>query len=243
MHDSWIWAVGAVLVGVGSGAVGASLVRSGAVRGREDRPEIVDAARALAIFLFLVMSVLGVIVAVGVTNPDHLEPVPTKLLDYSPHALAAAVMLIVGRALGFIAAGYTYRGMPRTSDRLRRQCSESVRWVITAAAFVLALRQLGLDTTVLNIVAAAMLFGLAAAFALLVGLGGRDISREITHGRYVSRMIRVGDDLEVDDVRGTVVALLPASIAVRRLDGAIVHVPNTKVFGSGPVVRRSDVRQ
>ena len=48
MIDPWIYATGAVIVGLLSGVVGAALVRRIILRGREDRPEANDAARATA---------------------------------------------------------------------------------------------------------------------------------------------------------------------------------------------------
>lgn len=239
MDDTWLYAVGAVIVGVAAGLVGAALVRAGAVKGREDRPEVVEAARAVAIFFFLCMVALGVIVAIGVTNPNDLEPIPRRLVDDAPTVLLGGAIVIVGRALGYLAAGAVYRSMSRSSARLRERCASGVRVLVTAASVVLALRQMGLDTTVLDIVVAAVVFGAAAAFALLVGLGGRDLSREVSHGRYLARTLRIGDDLQVGAVRGVVVGLLPASVALRLDDGSVVHVPNTQVFGSAPRVRRT----
>ena len=45
MVDPWIMALGAVVVGLLSGVVGAALVRRALIKGRENKPEIVDAAR------------------------------------------------------------------------------------------------------------------------------------------------------------------------------------------------------
>jgi hypothetical protein len=58
------------------------------LKGREDRTEITDAARAASIFVFVFFAAIGVIVAVGVTSRDSLRPFPAKLLSYSPHVLA-----------------------------------------------------------------------------------------------------------------------------------------------------------
>ena len=70
MIDPWIWATGAIIVGLLSGLVGAALVRRIILKGREDRPEAHDAARATATFLFLFFAAVGVIVAIGFTNPS-----------------------------------------------------------------------------------------------------------------------------------------------------------------------------
>ena len=69
------------------------------------------------------------------------------------------MILIAGRAIGFAVAGYLRGALSRSTTRVRTQITEASRIVITAAAAVLALRQLGIDTTILNILIGAMLFG------------------------------------------------------------------------------------
>ena len=111
--------------------------------------------------------------------------------------------------------------------------------MVTVTSGVLSLRQLGVDTAVLNIMIGAVLFALALAFALLVGLGGRELGRELAFGRYLHRFLRVGDQLEVGDVAGEIVALHPASVEVRTEDGSSVHITNSAVFTELPRTRFS----
>jgi hypothetical protein len=236
MIDPVIWAAGAVVVGLLSGVVGAALVRLAILKGRENRLEAVDAARATSIFVFLFFAAMGAVVAVGVTSRDTLRPIPARLLAYSPHVLAAGLILIAGRALAFAVAGYVKGALAESTTRMRGKLAESIRVVVTVASGVLALRQLGIDTTILNIAIGAMLFGLAAAFALLVGFGGRELGRELVTGRYLPRMMRVGDDVEIGEVSGTIVAMHPASIEVMAADGSCVHIRNSQVFDTMPRV-------
>jgi hypothetical protein len=148
------------------------------------------------------------------------------------------MILIAGRAIAFAVAGYLRSAMSRSTTRVRTQVTEACRVVITAAAAVLALRQLGIDTTILNILIGAMLFGLAAAFALLVGFGGRELSRELAFGRYLARILQLGDELTVGEVVGIVVALHPASVEVATDEGSSVHLTNSQVFRAMPRVQR-----
>jgi NhaP-type Na+/H+ or K+/H+ antiporter len=82
MVDPWIMALGAIVVGLLSGVVGAALMRRALVKGRENKPEIVDAARATAIFVFLFFAAIGVVVAIGVSSRETLRPIPRDLLNY-----------------------------------------------------------------------------------------------------------------------------------------------------------------
>jgi hypothetical protein len=236
--NPWLFATGALITGLLSGLIGAALVRLIILKGREDRTEATDAARAAAIFVFLFFAAIGILVAVGVTSKDSLRPFPAKLLTYSPHVLASGLILIFGRALGHALHAYTLRSFSRTSARLRSQLAEALRFVVTVTSAVLALRQLGIDTALLDILIGAVVFALALAFALLVGFGGKDLGRELAYGRYLHRIVREGDQLEVAGVAGRVVALHPASVEVETDDGTSVHVTNSQVFAELPRTRR-----
>lgn len=237
MIDPWIWAAGAVLVGLLSGVVGAALVRRIILKNREDRPEILDAARATSTFLFLFFAAVGVIVAIGFTNAETLEPIPADILRTSPRVLAAGLILIAGRAMAFAVGGLVNGALEGSSGRVRAQVTSTARLLIYAAAFVLALSQLGVDTTILSIITAALTFGLAAAFALLVGFGGRELSGDLAAGRYLHRIVRVGDHIEFDGSSGRIAAMHPATVELDPGDGSSVHVPYSLLLRSELKVR------
>ncbi len=229
MIDPWIYAAGAILVGLLSGVVGASLVRRIILNERRDRPEAHDAARATATFLFLFFTSVGVIVAIGFTNPDTLEPIPAEVLRKSPRILAAGLILIAARAIAFAVGGMINTAFAGSSTRLRSQIATVSRTLIFVISGVLALSQLGVETTILSLIVGAVAFGLAGAFALIIGLGGRELGGELAAGRYLQRIVRVGDHVAVGEVEGRVVALHPASVEIGVEGGASVHIPNTSV--------------
>ena len=228
MIDPWIFAAGAVIVGLLSGVVGAALVRVIILKDREDRAEMHDAARATSTFLFLFFTALGAIVAIGFVNPETLEPIPAEILRKSPRILAAGLILIAGRAIAYAFGGAIHTAFAGSTTRVRAQIATAGRFLVYAVAAVLALSQLGVDTTILSILAGAVTFGLAGAFALLVGLGGREMGGELAAGRHLSRIVAVGDRVEVDGIAGRIVALHPASVEIE-LDGASVHMANTRL--------------
>lgn len=229
MIEPWVFAAGAVVVGLLSGVVGAALVRRIILNDRRDRPEAHDAARATSTFLFLFFTSLGVIVAIGFTNPEELEPIPAELLRTSPSILAAGLILIAGRAIAFAVGGMINTAFAASASRVRNQVSAVARGLVYVIAVVLALTQLGVETTILSVLVGATACGAAAAFALLVGLGGREMGGEIAAGRSVQRLIRVGDHVSIDGTSGTVTALHPTSVELAGDDGSAIHLPYTRL--------------
>ncbi len=238
MVDTWVLATGAVVVGLLSGIIGAALIRRIFGQRGEDRPEMVDAARAAALFVFLFFSVIGVVVAVGLSDRDMLETVPADLLAYSPRILAAGLILIIGRAAAHGLGGIVARALDRGHNE-GVQLATTVRYLVTAAAFVLSISQLGIDATILYIVTAAVVFAIALAFALLVGLGGRELGVDLAVGRYIQRSVQVGDVIRVGEIRGRVVALHKASVEIETGPDSRMHVRNSQVFDAAPEVTRA----
>ncbi len=239
MTDPWIYAAGAILVGLLSGVVGAALVRRIILNDRADHPEAQDAARASSTFLFLFFTAVGVIVAIGFTNPETLEPIPAEILRKSPRVLAAGLILIAARAIAFAIAGMVNGAFEGSGARMRGQVSSLGRTLVYAVAIVLALSQLGVETTILSIIVAGVVFAGALAFALLVGLGGRELGGELAAGRYLHRLVRVGDEIEVGDIAGRIVTLHPASVELALEDGTSVHLANTLLTKGAMRVRPS----
>ena len=120
----------------------------------------------------------------------------------------------------------------QASGRAVVRAGRVARCTLLGAAAVLALAQLGVDTTILLVIVAVFGGSIGPASALLVGFGGRDIAREIAAGRYLSRYIDVDATITVDSETRTVLALHPASIEVTGEAGA-THLPYTALLEKG----------
>lgn len=228
MND-WVWAV----IAVGSGLVAGSLlawITRTILRRPNRREEIREIATPVAAFLFWVTLAAGVIVAVATTEPETIEDVPADLLAYLPRVLAAGLILLAGRALGIALAAGTGRAVTRALGRPSPGVATTMKVGINLAAAVLALAQLGVDTTVLVVLAAGVVVGGGLAFGLLVGLGGRDMASEIAAGRYLRRHIEPGTHITVGDVSGSVVEFHPAGVELRTDDGRRLHLPHSHLL-------------
>lgn len=239
MNDVWQWAILVLAIGIMSGLAGAGILMLALTKGRDDDPLYRDSARSLALIWFTVFTTAGLILAVSIVNRDSFEDVPAALRDVVPQIIVAGLIVVVGRALALAAGSYVARSVA-VHTRVRDQAAFLVRITITAGAVVIALDQVGVDTTLLQIIGAALVFGLAAAAAMLVGLGGRDMAAEVAAGRYLARLLRSGDRIEVtiggELVAGRVAGIHPATIEVILDDGSSRYLSHSQVFSAGPKV-------
>ncbi len=234
MIEPWILAVGALIVGLLSGVVGAALVRRIISSRRADNVELVEAGRAAGLFVFAFMTTVGLVVALVSTEPGALDDVPAALLSYAPQIFAAGIIVTFGRAAAIALSGLAGRAFADGPARSRAQASGIVRHTVTAATLVLAMSQLRLDTSILVVFMGAVLFAAAGTFVLLVGLGGRSIAAELAAGRYLHRLMRAGDHVVIGDITGQIVTLHAASVEIVTAGGDRVHVPNSTAFSLAP---------
>jgi small-conductance mechanosensitive channel len=239
MDDRVIWAATAVAAGVLIGA-GAGYLTRVIVAKRERRAHVEGLAAPAAAFVFWLVLAAGIGIAIAILAPDELQPLVEQTLTYLPNVLVAVLILIVGRAIAAIASGALGAGLAKATGRTRRQAGLALRVGILIVTVMLVLAQLGVNTVLLNMVAGAVLFGTSAALALLVGLGGRDVAKEIAAGRYLRRIFTTGDRIEAGDVSGHIVALHPATTELSTSASGTLHVPNTDLLNSAIRVEHPD---
>ena len=229
MND-WIAAAIAVGAGLIVGAVAARLIRGALMR--SSKPAVSAAAAPVASLVFSAIFIVGLVVALGFVHPDSLETIPEDLFEFLPRLLAAVIVLIGGNVFATLGSAATDKALRGTAAH--RFGPMAVRWTILSFTAILAAAQLGVDTTIINIAAAALLFGLAAAMALLIGLGGRGVASEVAAGRAWRTTLSVGDRIAASDVGGSsidgvVVEIHPTMIELD-VDGRSVLVPNSQLL-------------
>ncbi|MBO0809218.1 MAG: mechanosensitive ion channel, partial [Actinobacteria bacterium] len=196
-------------------------------------------AAPAAAFVFWVVLAIGIAIGVALLAPAALRPLPSRVLAYMPRLLLAGVLLIVGYAAAAVTNVVLSGGLARATGRTRREAALSLRIVIMTIVLLLALSQLGVDTTILTIAAAALLAGTALALALLAGLGGRDLAREIAAGRYLRRIVRPGDNIATSHVTGRITTLHPATTEIQTESTGTLHVPHTQLLSEPLRVHRN----
>src|SRR5262249_19707281 len=110
--------------------------------------------------------------------------------------------------------------------------TNSVRAAILAVVVLGVLQQLGVQTT--SLLALVGTVGLAGGLSLEGSLGNFGSGILI----LACRTVRIGDIIEVGDVRGRVAEMLPFHVVVVSADNQRITLPNTSLTG-GPVRNHS----
>ena len=222
----------ALLVIVGGfilGSLAAALARRIATRSGSEH--ITTAASAIATLVFSLILIAALIAALGIINQEALEQLVDDFIEFIPRLLAATIVLIIGNIVGALAEAGVERSLGHVSAELRQRVPPIIKWTIQGFVLVIAANQLGIDTTIISVVVAAVFFGLALAAALLAGLGGRDVARQVAAGRALRRELKVGDSISLGEVHGEIKAIGSTSTQITS-HSDIVFVPNNEILQS-----------
>ena len=181
----------------------------------------------------------GAAAALSVLGLSSLQENMDLIVVLASKALIAILILVGGLAVASWLSTLTARQAEEAGLRGANAFRKSIFAAVLAVAALLAATQLGIDVSLLVLLAAVFLgtAGLAAALALGVGLA--PLSGNVAAGRYVrGNDIRLGDEISVDGVTGVVEELGYASVTLRSEDGSFHHVPN-RLLLEGIVTKRS----
>ena len=101
---------------------------------------------------------------------------------------------------------------------------------------IIAAAQIAVSTLVLLILIGILLAAVAGTFALAFGLGGRDVARALSAGRYLRHDYVIGQEIGFADVRGRITHIESTSTVLDAGDGRALRVPNHLLMESVVII-------
>jgi hypothetical protein len=178
----------------------------------------------------LAVLVLTVVVAISTLGLQALEESLNAAVLFLPRLFVAAVIILLG-----VVAGRLVRDRV---DRLATQMDlagplGTVAEVLVVAVFAgTALAELGVPVALVTLFAAIVVGTAGLGVALAVGLGSRDVARQVSAGRTLRDTFGVGQRIRVGDVHGEIRSLGSSAVLVRQEDGRLVRLPNSMLLES-----------
>jgi small-conductance mechanosensitive channel len=191
---------------------------------REGRPspQVRSAGRGVLWFLVLV----SVVVATSLLAPDLLADIPAQVLRFLPRLGVALVILWVGAVMANLLRQVVEASLTSIQVTQAGVIGRIAYWVVLGLAILMAADQLGVQTGVLQTALFIMLLVAGVAVALAVGLGGRALAGNVIAGRYVDDRFTVGEQIEVDEWKGTITQVGLASVTIADGQGELIEIPH-----------------
>ena len=172
--------------------------------------------------IFLVHVIINVGMTIGVMP---VIGIPLPLISYGGSALLANTLL-VGTAVSQFVGRTVTQAAEESGIEFARQLGSLVAGLILFVVGIMAIAQLRFDTDMVRIVTICTLSGLALAFGLSVGLGTRDITRNVLAGFYARKIFRPGAPIEIRGHRGVLRAITATQTLIDQETG-LVSVANS----------------
>jgi small-conductance mechanosensitive channel len=181
-------------------------------------------SRVAEVAIRVALTIVVLLAALALLGLDPLDQVINEAVLYLPRVLAALALVLAGAVLGSLAR----QRVERTAYQmdLRGPLAPAAQWFVMGVFIILGLAQLGVPTGILTVLAAVAAAGVALTAALAFGLGGRELARDVSAGRYVGSAFAVGQEITIRGHRGQIVAIEGASTVLGTENGASVRIPN-----------------
>jgi small-conductance mechanosensitive channel len=203
------------------------------------RPGDEGQVRAASRGVFWFVTTATVLVALSLLKPELLAEVPAQVVRWLPRLGVALLVVWLGAVAASVLGHLVKAGLENLQVSSAAMLGRLTHWTVLGLAILMAADQLGVATEVVQRLFFLLLLIAGATAALAFGLGGRDLAANVAAGRYVDDRFSVGEEIEVDGHRGTIVEVGLASVTISQPDGGLVEIPH--IYLLGRPVRRSGV--
>jgi small-conductance mechanosensitive channel len=198
-------------------------------------------SRFLARIGRVVLSIVVVVAAVSMLGLAGVNLALNEALLFIPKLIAAVVIAIAG----IIVAELIGRWVDSVAKQMAIEgpAGRVAETVVVALFLLTALAQVGVPTQALIVLVGIVLLAGALTLTLAFGLGGRDVAKQVSAGRYVHGAYELGQEISVGELRAVIVAFEGATTVLRTPTGEIARVPNHVLLDSIVLVHPGNQRE
>jgi small-conductance mechanosensitive channel len=172
------------------------------------------------ILIFFILLALG---ALGLS--DVVTSALNSFFVFLPRLVAAMVIFLVGAFIARVAGDAITAVALQANIATGRVLGQAIRTSILLVVIILALDELGVETTILTTIIIITIGTVGLGLALAFGLGNRDLAHGIMAGFHAREEFNPGQQLSVGDYSGRLVRI-GATKALIDTDDGQVSVPN-----------------
>ena len=183
------------------------------------------------IFFWLIMLVF-IISASEALHLDKITGTIDAFVRYLPNIIGSGLIFI----LGLMAVHLLKNVIEDFSEKIGLAYGKILATVIHLIAVVvvsvLAINQLQLEVDLINRIVEIILISAGVVIALSLGLGTKDLSKNIVSSLSLREQIKPGVHLEFENISGTVKQVGVVNTVVELSEGKKVHIPNSMLISN-----------
>jgi small-conductance mechanosensitive channel len=171
------------------------------------------------VFWFVLL--LSIAPAIDVLGIEAVSSVLSGWASYLPRLLGAALILLLSHFFGDLARSSVEAAARRMGVTYPHVAGRVIQAMIWAMAIMIVINQLGIESTALLILLAAVVGSAFGASALAFGLGARVTVGNIIASHYARKEYTPGQRIAINGLEGTIDQITRTHVILRTDDGAI----------------------
>jgi small-conductance mechanosensitive channel len=181
--------------------------------------ELSDVFGAFVFWTIFLFFVAGATEALGL---PVLSTWLTGVAFFLPRIAAALLIVLAGIFLANLARDAVRAASATAHITYGDALAQIVRAALVSVAVLIAVNELGIDTTILTVTLGVVLGATFGGVALAFGLGARTAVSNIIGSHYLRQMVRVGQTVRLGSVQGEVEAITPTTVVLKNGEGRVI---------------------
>ncbi len=177
----------------------------------------------LILFMFMVP-------AADTLGFDDLVQLIKSIVSFLPKLIIAIVILLLGSMFAKFVKDTITNSSLFSNVSASATIANSIYVVIIASIILMALEQLNINTQLLHSIMMLSIAGIVVALALAVGLGARDIAKNLLCGSYARESFSIGTVISFAQYQGKVKEVSTLSTFIELEDGELISIPNAQLY-------------
>jgi len=175
--------------------------------------------------LFWVILAVFVVSTLEALRLVYVSQLVARFVAYTPNLVGAALIVLVGLALARLFANSVGNSARSAGLEYAAGVAAFVKYFLSLIVIIAALAQVGVRTDILTNIVTVLIVSLGLALALALGLGSRPVVANILAGAFVREHLSVGSEIQVQGVKGKVVAVRSVGTSIES-EGRQITIPN-----------------
>lgn len=177
----------------------------------------------MVLFVFLVP-------AANMLGLTELVTLFKGFINFLPKIITALVIIIFGMMFAQFLRRTIMEKPSTIGSNSAKTLGNLVYGTMVTVIVLVALEQLEIETVLLHNIIMLVVGGMMLMLAVAVGLGSRDVARNLLNGIYAREQFKQGDVIEVDGITGVVSEVGALSTLITVDEGELVSIPNSTLY-------------
>ncbi|MEQ9172895.1 MAG: hypothetical protein RIE87_16950 [Rhodospirillales bacterium] len=174
----------------------------------------IGVVRIAASMVFWVTMLLFITAATRVAGLDAFSVWLDRIVVYVPHLVAGGVIILVGYLISLVIRDVVAAALASANIAQSALIGALTQWAVLLAAVIIGVEQLGVDVTILVIIAATVIAGVLGAMALAFGLGARDLVANLIAAHHARRHLLPGQRIAWNGNDGEILEISATAIVI-----------------------------